>query len=158
MRELHSGLVKYSETVVAGPRSTPFQSQPAGKSECERLEKDSETPRGDVCWPASTWLCCEHLQISWESRFISRSFSQLCLSMILTEPCCTFCSWEITVYPGLNLRLPPLYLWHFLFSQLSFCLTQFTPVSISFHFCITFSASLSFLLILWLASLQFIFL
>ncbi len=44
----------------------------------------------------------------------------LCLSLILSEAWCTFRSWEITVYPGINLRLPPLYLRHFLFLSLNY--------------------------------------
>lgn len=112
MREQHSGLVKYSETVVAGLRSTT-----AERSEWGR-EKDF------------TWGCvlaCLHVavlkapaDITSITLYLTLFLLSSCLSLILSEACCTFHSWEMTVYPGLNLRLPPLYLRHFMFLSLNY--------------------------------------
>lgn len=54
MRELHSRLVKYSETVVAGP----FQSLPAGKSERER--KTGKRQLDSTC---GCVLACLHVAV-----------------------------------------------------------------------------------------------
>ncbi len=143
---------------MAGLQSTPFQAQPAGKSERERerLEKDSETPRGDVCWPASTWLYWEHLQISWvslshalpsNSVSVSDSFRGLMYFPFLGNNSLSRAQSQTAATVSEAFLV--------LVSQLSFCLTRNTvssPLHLSLPLCLSFCLSFY----AWLLSLQFI--
>lgn len=109
---------------MAGLQSTPFRAQPAGKSERARERKTGKRQRD------STWGCvlaCLHVavlrapaDIMSITLYLTLFLLATCLSLILSETWCTFLSWEITVYPGLNLWMPPLCLRHFLFLSLNY--------------------------------------
>lgn len=123
IRELRSGLVKYSRDCCS--RSADHSLSGSACRKKWAIEKKTGKRQQD-----STWWCvlaCLHVavlrapaDIMSITLYLTLFLLTLCLSLILSDAWCTFHSWEITVYPGLNLRLPPLYLRHFLFVSLNY--------------------------------------
>lgn len=157
MRELHSGLVKYLETVVAGLWSTPVQSQPAGKKWARKTGKRQRD---------STWGCvlaCLHMAVLWAPADIMRITLYLTLFLLTLSVYDSSRALLYFLFLGNNslswaqsqtaatvsvvfLVLPTIILSHTKHSSLQ-------STSYLYHF---LSLSVFLALILWLASLQFI--